>query len=162
MIRASKSGDWSVDESGAVQAGGIELVEGEYTLQTVVADADPDDRRAVAMLPGSGFVILDVAVTPELAAEGLARDVVRAVQQARREAGLDGERPDHLTLAGDDDVRAAVRTHADLICAETLAAELEVVADGGQPVPRGGKPAGRAGHRQGLTRPDGFLPRPRS
>ena len=40
------------------------------------------------MLPGGGFVILDTAVTPELAAEGLARDVVRAVQQARREAGL--------------------------------------------------------------------------
>ena len=41
------------------------------------------------MLPGGGFVVLDTAVTPELAAEGLARDLVRAVQQARRDAGLD-------------------------------------------------------------------------
>jgi len=37
------------------------------------------------MLPGSGFVILDTGVTPELQSEGVARDVVRAVQQARRE-----------------------------------------------------------------------------
>ena len=41
------------------------------------------------MLPGGGFVVLDTAVTPELAAEGVARDLVRAVQQARRDAGLD-------------------------------------------------------------------------
>ena len=41
------------------------------------------------MLPSGGFVVLDTAVTPELAAEGLARDLVRAVQQARRDAGLD-------------------------------------------------------------------------
>ena len=66
----------------------MDLPEGEYALQTVVADADPADQRAVAMLPGGGFLILDTAVTPELAAEGLARDVVRAVQQARRDAGL--------------------------------------------------------------------------
>ena len=38
-IKASKSGDWSVDADGAVTAGGIALQEGEYALQTVVADA---------------------------------------------------------------------------------------------------------------------------
>ena len=38
-------------------------------MQTVVADADPEDRRAVAMLPGGGFVILNTEVTPELAAK---------------------------------------------------------------------------------------------
>jgi len=134
VIKASKAGDWSVEDSGAVRAGGIELLEGEFSLQTVVADADPNDRRAVAMLPGSGFVILDVAVTPELAAEGLARDVVRAVQQARRDAGLDVGDRIRLILAGDAPVRAAVQTHAELIRAETLTANLEVVADGDQPV----------------------------
>ena len=125
-IRASKSGDWSVAEDGGVTAGGIALQEGEYTLQTVVADADPADQRAVAMLPAGGFVILDTAVTPELAAEGLARDVVRAVQQARREAGLDVSDRIDLQLGGGAEVVAAVRAHADLIRAETLTAGLEV------------------------------------
>ena len=74
----------------------------------MVADADPSDRRAVAMLPGGGFVILDTAVTPELAAEGLARDVVRAVQQARREAGLAVS--DRITLAVSGDAGVLARS----------------------------------------------------
>ena len=102
-------------------AGGIALLEGEYTLQTVVADAHPDDRRAVAMLPGGGFVILDTAVTPELAAEGLARDVVRAVQQARKDAGLQVSDRIALSVAGPADVLAAARTHEALLVEETLA-----------------------------------------
>ena len=124
-IKGSKSGDWSVGGDGSVVAGGIALVEGEYALTTVVADADPSDQRAVAMLPGGGFVILDCAVTPELAAEGLARDVVRAVQQARRDAGLEVSDRIALDLGGDESVRAAVETHAELIKAETLASTLE-------------------------------------
>ena len=126
-IKGSKSGDWSVGADGAVVAGGIALVEGEYALQTVVADADPDDQRAVAMLPGGGFVILDTAVTPELAAEGLARDVVRAVQQARRDAGLEVSDRIALQSGRRRAVRAAVETHAELIKAETLATTLETL-----------------------------------
>lgn len=76
------------------------------------------------MLPGAGFVILDTTVTPELAAEGLARDVVRVVQQSRREAGLDVSDRIRLTLGADDDVVAALTAHAELIRSETLATEL--------------------------------------
>ena len=125
-IKAAKSGDWSTDSSGAVTSGGIALLPGEYELKTVVADASPDDRRAVAMLPGGGFVILDTDVTPDLAAEGLARDVVRAVQQARRDAGLQVSDRIRLALSGDDEVVAAIDAHAELIKSETLSVELTV------------------------------------
>jgi isoleucyl-tRNA synthetase len=125
-IGASKSGDWVVAPDGSMTAGGITLLEGEYSLQTVVADAAPDDHRAAAMLPGGGFVILDTQVTPELAAEGLARDVVRAVQQVRRDAGLQVSDRIDLTLGADQTVRAAVEAHTKLIKTETLAATLDV------------------------------------
>jgi isoleucyl-tRNA synthetase len=131
-IKASKSGDWSIDADGTVRCGGITLREGEYTVQTVVADADQDDQRAVAMLPGGGFVILDTTVTRELAAEGLARDVVRAVQQARRDAGLQVSDRIHLRLSGDESVQAGIRAHVDLIKAETLATSLDLT-DGAAP-----------------------------
>ena len=104
--------------------GGIALQPGEFTLETVVsggADA------ATAMLPGGGFVVLDISVTPELAAEGLARDVVRAVQQARRAAGLDVSDRIRLTIAGTPAAQAAIRTHLALIATETLAASMESV-----------------------------------
>ncbi|GAB3255284.1 isoleucine--tRNA ligase [Nocardioides dilutus] len=123
-IKGSKSDDWSVADDGTVTAGGIALVEGEYTLETVVGSED--QGTATGMLPGGGFVVLDTDVTPELAEEGLARDLVRAVQQARRDAGLDVSDRIALTIAGSDAVQAAARAHESLITGETLATSYDV------------------------------------
>ncbi|WP_068260968.1 isoleucine--tRNA ligase [Janibacter limosus] len=123
-IKGSKSGDWSVAEDGTVTAGGIDLVEGEYTLETVAAD-DEGSQRATAMLPGSvgGFIVLDTEVTDELAAEGLARDVVRAVQDARKQAGLEVSDRISLTITGSQPVWEATVAHQSLIVDETLAGQ---------------------------------------
>ncbi len=118
-IKGSKSGDWSVGEDGTVTSGGLELVEGEYTLETVAGSAD--DSAATGLLPRGGFVVLDTAVSPELAEEGVARDLVRAVQQARRDAGLDVSDRITLTLGGTPAVLDAARAHEALIAGETLA-----------------------------------------
>jgi isoleucyl-tRNA synthetase len=126
-IKGSKSGDWSVAADGTVTAGGLALVEGEYTLETV-ASADGEET-AVAMLPAGGFVVLDTVVTPELAAEGLARDLIRAVQNARKEAGLDVSDRIELTLTGGAEVQAAAATHGELIARETLATTYTVGDD---------------------------------
>ncbi len=122
-IKGSKSGDWRVAEDGTVTAGGLALVEGEYTLETVVDAGDQDGARATAMLPGGGFVVLDTTVTPELAQEGLARDIVRAVQQARRDAGLDVSDRISLTVTGSPAVWEATVAHQSLIVEETLAGQ---------------------------------------
>ena len=122
-IKGSKSGDWSVAEDGTVTAGGLVLEEGEFTLDTV---AGGGEGVATGVLPGGGFVVLDTVVTPELEAEGLARDVVRAVQQARKDAGLEVSDRISLTVGGSDATRAAVEAHRDLIATETLATTLTV------------------------------------
>jgi isoleucyl-tRNA synthetase len=121
-IKGSKSGDWSVGEDGTVTSGGLELVEGEYSLDTVV-EGGAAGSRATAVLPGGGFVVLDTEVTPELAAEGVARDLVRAVQQARREGGLDVSDRISLTITGSPTVWEATVTHQALIVEETLATQ---------------------------------------
>jgi isoleucyl-tRNA synthetase len=109
-------------------AAGVTLAEGEYELKLVAADADHS-----APLPGGeGVVVLDTAVTPELAAEGLARDVVRVVQMARRDAGLAVS--DRITLVVDapGEVGAAVGAHSAFVGAETLAESVSVgPVDGG-------------------------------
>jgi isoleucyl-tRNA synthetase len=121
VIKAVKAGDWSLVD-GAPVAAGVTLQPGEYELKLVAADADNS-----APLPGGeGVVVLDTAVTPELAAEGLARDVVRVVQMARREAGLDVADRVSLVVEASDEVAAAVQAHRDFLAAETLAVSVTV------------------------------------
>jgi isoleucyl-tRNA synthetase len=116
VIRAVKAGDWSTSD-GAVVAGGVTLLDGEYDLRLVAADVE----RSAPLPGGEGVVVLDVAVTPELAAEGLARDLVRVVQMARRDAGLDVS--DRITVAvqAPAEVVAAAEANRAFVTGETLA-----------------------------------------
>ena len=131
VIQASKSGDWTADAE--VVAGGVVLQEGEYELELTVAD----EASAISFLPSGGFVVLDTAVTPVLAAEGLARDVVRAVQQERKDSGLEVTDRIVLTLSGDPVAVAAIRTHEQLIAGETLATSLTAREAGNGATPVG-------------------------
>ncbi|CCH70756.1 Isoleucyl-tRNA synthetase (fragment) [Phycicoccus elongatus Lp2] len=126
VIKGSKSGDWSVAEDGTVTSGGLALVEGEYTLETVVSEEAGADAHVTAMLPGGGFVVLDTQVTLDLELEGTARDLIRAVQQARREAGLDVSDRITLTIAAGEHTWRAALEHRDLIIGETLADQFSV------------------------------------
>ena len=128
-IKASKSGDWSVAEDGTVTAGGLELQEHEYTLETVVESGEGESSKAVAVLPGGGFLVLDTEVTPELAAEGTARDAIRAIQQARRDADLHISDRIRTTVSTTEADAAALEANVSLIKAETLTEELIVVGD---------------------------------
>ncbi|HEU4329698.1 MAG TPA: DUF5915 domain-containing protein, partial [Lapillicoccus sp.] len=74
-------------------------------------------------LHGGGVVVLETAVTEELAQEGLANDLVRAVQQARRDAGLHVSDRISLTVSGDQAVFDATVTHRDHLVGETLATQ---------------------------------------
>ncbi len=127
-IKGSKSGDWSVSDDGVVTAGGLELEPQEYTLETVVAESA--GGAAVAVLPGGGFVVLNTEVTPELAAEGLARDMVRAIQQARKDAGLNVSDRIHTTVLAVHDVVDALRANEELVKTETLSLKLDPVVSG--------------------------------
>jgi len=125
-IAGAKSGDWS-EVDGVVTAGGVELVEGEYEL--VLETTGRPEGEALALLPAGGFVLLDTVVTPELAAEGLARDVIRAIQDTRKAAGFDVSDRIRLELAFASEADAtAVRQAFDLadVAGETLAVSAHV------------------------------------
>ncbi|MHA7986744.1 isoleucine--tRNA ligase [Rathayibacter sp. CAU 1779] len=126
-IRAAREGEWS-DADGVIVAGGIPLQEGEYELVLETADAE-ETGRALALLPGAGFVLLDTTTTQDLEDEGLARDVIRVVQESRKNAGLDVSDRIRLRLVLDRAGADAVRVHSDLVGAETLAVELDVDVD---------------------------------
>jgi isoleucyl-tRNA synthetase len=82
---------------------------------------------------GATTVALDLEVSPELRLEGLARDLVRAVQDLRKSAGLDVA--DRIELAikaggGESQVAAAVAAHRDYLLSETLATGLHSAPQG--------------------------------
>ena len=121
-IRAVKAGEWTANSDGTVEAGGITLLPGEFTERFVAAGGSDAAATATAALPGStGLVVLDTLVTPELAREGLGRDVVRLVQQARRDAGLEVSDRITLTLDAAEPVVDAVSEHETFVAGEVLA-----------------------------------------
>jgi isoleucyl-tRNA synthetase len=126
VIAAVKAGAWRRD-GDVVVAGDVELFEGEYSLKLVVAG----DGASAPLPDGSGIVVLDVEVTPELLAEGTARDVIRLVQQTRRETGLDVSDRIELTLGVPQSVRRALQPFEQMVMEETLA--VRVSYDGGEP-----------------------------
>ena len=128
-IKGSKSGDGSVSDAGEVTAGGLELEPQEYTLETVVAESE-GGSASVAVLPGGGFVVLNTEVTPELEAEGLARDMVRAIQQARKDAGLNVSDRIRTTVSAPTNVVDALKAHESLVANETLTVELGLSSNG--------------------------------
>ena len=126
IIQAAKAGDWS-ETHGVVTAGGVELIEGEYELTLETGDG-ADGARALALLPAGGFVLLDTVTTAELEAEGLARDVIRAVQDTRKAAGFEVSDRIHLDVFcfAEADAQALKLTTDANIAADTLATEFGV------------------------------------
>ena len=133
VLKAAKAGDWTRADDGSVVVGGHPLLDGEYELVVQTGDAgeglatapvryvDPEGRTV-----DTGLVVaLDTTVTPELHAEGVARDLVRVVQQARRDAGLDVTDRIALTLQVPDPQRAMVAAHRDHLADSVLARSIE-------------------------------------
>jgi isoleucyl-tRNA synthetase len=126
VMRAARDGDWSPNEDGSVTVGGHRLEPGQFEL---VLDAG--DRGATAALPGNDAVVhLDTRITDELRAEGMARDVVRMVQQARKDRGLDVTDRIRLTVAAPEAVEKALRAHEADVASAVLAVEVSYAADG--------------------------------
>jgi isoleucyl-tRNA synthetase len=122
------------DDDGAIasrlalgEAVSIAVPEGEIALEPADVDLMQDTVEGWGVAgDGTLTVALELELTPELRREGLAREVVRLVQDARKTAGLDVSDRIVLGLEADGDLAEALRVHADDIAAETLATELHL------------------------------------
>ncbi|PZP85088.1 MAG: isoleucine--tRNA ligase [Azospirillum brasilense] len=121
ILPASKKGEWAATARGVEIAGEL-LQPAEYQLQLEAKKEFIDSMQA---LPSNdGVVVLDLTITPELEAEGRARDLVRMIQQARKDAGLNVA--DRIALALDvpSEFEAALDAHRDYIADQVLAVSI--------------------------------------
>jgi isoleucyl-tRNA synthetase len=127
VLAAARAGEWEANDDGTVSVAGQVLVPGEFDLAL-----EPREGIAAAALPGNdAIVVLDTTVTPELEAEGWARDLVRAVQQARKDRQLQVTDRIRLRLAAPGDLMAAIDPHLGWVAEQVLATDIATVDDGG-------------------------------
>jgi isoleucyl-tRNA synthetase len=124
VIAAVKRGEWTRAGDGTIEAAGVSVREGEYSLVLHPSD----EHSARALTEGAGVVSLDLDTTEELELEGLARDLVRLIQAARRDAGLHISDRIHLRLTLPEDMAIATEHHRAWVMEQTLAVDLEVTA----------------------------------
>jgi isoleucyl-tRNA synthetase len=138
VFSAAKSGDWSASGDGSITVGDHVLEPGEFEL----ALQAPDGVTAAALRGNDAVVVLDTAVTAELEAEGVARDVVRLIQEARKTEDL--VVTDRITVRLDlpEDIRQAIETHRGYVAEQVLATELTTTLEGGD-APHAGKVSGQ-------------------
>ncbi len=130
VIAGARAGLWS-EEDGVVVVDGITLEPGEYELTLEAGGVA--EGTAIALLAAGGFVLLDTTTTPELEAEGLARDVIRAVQDTRKAAGFDVSDRIRLRLLfqnADDGHAVQSAFEAADVAGETLAVDARVLIAG--------------------------------
>ena len=105
------------------EAEGVEGEEVELAAEEVLVREEPQEGLAVASERGV-TVAVDAVLTPDLVAEGLAREVVRRVQNLRKEAGFNMDDRIVTTYQAEGELAEAIETWHDFIAAETLSVEL--------------------------------------
>lgn len=122
-------GKLTVDELSALEEGRTLTVAGEaITSEDVDIRRNPKDAKAMLATHPLVTIVLDPTVTRDQALEGLAREVVRRVQVARKNARLNLDDRITLQVACAGELLEAAQHHRDRIASETLATELSFVA----------------------------------
>lgn len=117
IMTAQRSGDWKLTADGKLDIAGLQLEQSDFEMRVQVTGdtpADPFDRW-------QGLTLLDITIYPELEVEGFARDLIRTIQQTRKDRNY--RITDRITVelelpAG---LQASLQPFADHIAKETLA-----------------------------------------
>ncbi|MGV9189182.1 isoleucine--tRNA ligase [Arcanobacterium canis] len=125
LFKAAREGNWEKVDGGVLMhvEPPVTLVEGQYEVSTVI---EAEEGSVASVLDSGSFVVLDTVLTPELEAEGYARDVVRAIQDKRKTNDLHVADRIALALTVPVDRVSAVEANLEFIKSETLSLEATV------------------------------------
>jgi isoleucyl-tRNA synthetase len=96
ITQAAKEGNWQKISANEIEIAGLKLVDDEFEVKLATKNID-EKKFAIQALPTNDYLIsLDIEITKDLEDEGIARDIVRAIQQNRKDADL--KITDHIKL----------------------------------------------------------------
>jgi isoleucyl-tRNA synthetase len=127
---AAKSGNWKKISDSEIELAGVTLVEDEFELKLTTKNID-EKKFAATTLPSNDYLIsLDIEITKDLEDEGIARDIVRAIQQNRKDADLNiSDRIKLEIFSANSRILEVAKSFADYIKEQVLADALACAAN---------------------------------
>jgi isoleucyl-tRNA synthetase len=117
---AIKENNWQKIADNKVEIAGEILVDDEFEIKLITKNSN----NIVALPSNDCLVELDIVVTEELEEEGLARDLVRVIQQNRKDANLDISNHIKIVINGDEKISEVVKKYQNYIAEQTLSDEV--------------------------------------
>ncbi|MCB0310424.1 MAG: isoleucine--tRNA ligase, partial [Bdellovibrionales bacterium] len=140
VLSATRSGEWQLQNDGSVEIAGQKLLAGEYKMAL-----KPKEGEAAQALDSNDLVaVLDINLTQQLEEEGTARDLVRLVQQTRKEAGL--HVADHIVLELNlpEELKEVIKKHERYLSEQTLSDKINFTLTAANSFKQSGSLAGKA------------------
>ena len=127
MMKAVNNSSWKVNKKNKIEVAGIELEEDEYQIKFIPKNKADN----IVIVEGYNVLIeLDIVTNSDLELEGLSRDLVRIIQQKRKEARLDiSDRINLVIKTNFNLLKDAIEKNMKYIKEQTLAFSIEVVAE---------------------------------
>ncbi len=128
ITEATRTGNWQKLNDKSIQIAGIDLVADEFDLKLAIKNYDESKFSVIALPSNDYLVMLDIQISEKLEHEGIARDIVRAIQQNRKEADLDISRQIILKIYSSNPIISKVaQDFAEYIKKQVLTSNLEVL-----------------------------------
>lgn len=123
IIKASKINDWKILENKKLKIADVELEEEFFKLKLV-----PKNLENTAVVEGYNILVeLDTKIDKKLELEGFARDIIRTIQQSRKDANLDVADKINLFITTDDIIlNEAINSFCEYIMEQTLSKSLKL------------------------------------
>jgi len=130
ITQAAKEGNWQKISDKEIEIAGLKLVDDEFEVKLATKNID-EKKFAIQALPTNDYLIsLDIEITKDLEDEGIARDIVRAIQQNRKDADL--KITDHIKLqisSSNSRILEVTKNFGDYIKEQVLANELKATSE---------------------------------
>ena len=120
IIKKSKNGDW-VKKGDSVFVDDFELFDGEYDIELL----EEEDLSTQSIETTDYIIKLNLEITKELENEGISRDIIRAVQNIRREKNFDISDNIVLLVKNNNSLEKAISNYKEFICRQVLAKEIK-------------------------------------